>query len=63
MGQHQVEGWLNYELERMWKEAVMPYFKVLSQYASNGTEKNNGNLSQESQPTGQFLYDNLILRK
>jgi hypothetical protein len=36
---------MNNELERMWKEAVMTYFKVLSQKMPGGTEGNHENLS------------------
>jgi hypothetical protein len=30
-----------YELERIWKEAAMTYFKVLSWHLSGGTEEND----------------------
>jgi hypothetical protein len=35
---------VNNELDKMWKEAVMIYFKVLSQHLLGGTEENNENL-------------------
>jgi hypothetical protein len=34
---------VNYELERMWKEAVMACFKVLSQHMAGGTKKQHEN--------------------
>jgi hypothetical protein len=36
------------ELERMWKEAVVAYFKVLSRHSPGGTEENTKTLSQDS---------------
>jgi hypothetical protein len=32
---------MNDELEKMWKEAVVAYFKVLSQNSPEGTEENH----------------------
>jgi hypothetical protein len=32
---------MNDELERMWKEAVVAKFKILSRYFSGGTEENH----------------------
>jgi hypothetical protein len=32
---------MNTELERMWKEAVVTYFVVLSQHLSGGVEEND----------------------
>jgi hypothetical protein len=43
----------------MWKEAVMAYFKVLSQYFLGGTEENNENLSQDGQCSGPDLKPRL----
>jgi hypothetical protein len=40
---------MNNELERMWKEAVMASFEVLSGNLPRGTEGNRKNLRQESQ--------------
>jgi hypothetical protein len=34
---------MNDEFERMWKEAVTDYFKVLSRHSSGGTEENQEN--------------------
>jgi hypothetical protein len=42
--QHQMEGQLmNNELERMWQEAVIAHFKVLSQNLPQETEENHKN--------------------
>jgi hypothetical protein len=35
---------VNDELERMWKEAVVAYFKVLLQHSIGGTEENHDKL-------------------
>jgi hypothetical protein len=32
------------EIERMWKEAVVACFKVISQYLPGGTEENHENI-------------------
>jgi hypothetical protein len=40
---------VNDELERIWKEAVVAYFKVLSQQFSGTLKKPTNTLSQESQ--------------
>jgi hypothetical protein len=40
---HQMEGFMNDELERMCKEGVMAYFKVLCQNLPGGTEENHKN--------------------
>jgi hypothetical protein len=39
---------LNNKLERMWKDAVMAYFDVLSEHLSEGTGKNPENSSLDS---------------
>jgi hypothetical protein len=41
---------VNNELEKMWKEAIMPRFKVLSRHFSGGTEENCEHLFHESGP-------------
>jgi hypothetical protein len=41
------------ELERMWKEVVVPYFKVLSRQSPGGSKKNHENLSQYSRSPGR----------
>jgi hypothetical protein len=48
---------VNYELERIWKEAVVAYFKVLSGYFPGGTEETTKSLSQDS----RSAYRDLIL--
>jgi hypothetical protein len=41
--QYRVMGWLvDNELGRMWKEAVVPWFKVLSQHFPLGAEEHHG---------------------
>jgi hypothetical protein len=37
---------MNNELQRMWKEAVMTYFKVLFQHLPRRTEENYKNFNQ-----------------
>jgi hypothetical protein len=37
---------MNDELERIWKKAVLVYFKLLSQHLSGGTEEYHESLSQ-----------------
>jgi hypothetical protein len=37
---------MNNELERIWKEAVMTWFKVISQHLPGGTEEATNNLSR-----------------
>jgi hypothetical protein len=46
---------VNDELEKIWKEAVMTKFKVLSWYLPGGSEENHKNLSQDSQSPSQDL--------
>jgi hypothetical protein len=41
---------VNYELERMWKELGMAYFKVLFHHLLGGLRKSTENLSLNSQP-------------
>jgi hypothetical protein len=43
------------ELERMWKEAVMASFKVLSRHFPGGTAETTKNLSQDSWSLGRDL--------
>jgi hypothetical protein len=43
------------QLERMWKEAVMAQFKVLSWHLPGGIEENYKNLTQYSLSLGQDL--------
>jgi hypothetical protein len=38
--------YVNDELERTWKEAIVAYFKVLPRHPAGGTEENLENLSQ-----------------
>jgi hypothetical protein len=42
-----IECLMNNELEKIWKEAVTAYFKVLSQHLPEDTEENHETLSQE----------------
>jgi hypothetical protein len=46
---------VNNELERMWKEAVMASFKVLSKHLPGGPEEKHEHLSQDSPSLGQEL--------
>jgi hypothetical protein len=46
---------VNKELERIWNEAIVAYFKVLSRHLPGGTEENHGNLSQDSRSPGRDL--------
>jgi hypothetical protein len=46
---------VNDELERMWKEAPVAKFKMLSQHLLGGTEENHENLNQDSQSPGRDL--------
>jgi hypothetical protein len=49
-------GWLkDNELERMWKEAVVAFLKVLSRHLPGGTEENDENLSQNCRSPGRDL--------
>jgi hypothetical protein len=34
---------MNEELERMWKEAMVAYLKILTQHLPGGSEENNNN--------------------
>jgi hypothetical protein len=42
-----------YELERIWKEAVMAYFMVISWHFPGGNDENHENLSQDLPNTKQ----------
>jgi hypothetical protein len=33
---------MNNELERVWKEAIVTYFKILPRHLTGGTEENHG---------------------
>jgi hypothetical protein len=46
----QIEMTVNYEVERMWKELGMAYFKVLLCHLLGGLRKSTKNLSLNSQP-------------
>lgn len=47
-----MEGQLtNDELERMWKKAVIAYFKVVSQNLSKETEENHKNSQERCCPS------------
>jgi hypothetical protein len=46
---------MNNELERMWQEAVMTSFEVLSSNLSGRTEKNNKTSCQDSWTPSQDL--------
>jgi predicted P-loop ATPase len=46
---------MNDELERIWKEMVMAYFKVPSWHLSEESEEKHKNLSQDSRSPGQDL--------
>jgi hypothetical protein len=39
--------WINTELERMWKEAIVGWFEVPSQRLSGGTEKTHEELNND----------------
>jgi hypothetical protein len=45
---------VNDELEKIWKEAVMTYFKVESRHSPGGTKDNAENLSQDSRSCNSF---------
>jgi hypothetical protein len=48
-----MEEWqVNDESERIWKQAVMAWFKGLSQHLSGGTEKTYKNLNLDSLSLG-----------
>jgi hypothetical protein len=47
--------WLNNELERAWKEAVVSLFEVLYQHLSWGLKKTTKILSQNRRSLGQYL--------
>jgi hypothetical protein len=47
---------VNDELENMLKEAVVVYFKALSQHFPGGTEENHENVSNDSRFPGQDFY-------
>jgi hypothetical protein len=46
---------MNDELERIWKEAVMAYFKVLCRNLPRGAEENYENLMQYRRSSGLDL--------
>jgi hypothetical protein len=46
---------VNYELERIWKELGMAYFKVLSHHLLGGLRKSTKNFSLNSQPADSEL--------
>jgi hypothetical protein len=46
---------VNDDLERMWKEAAVAKFKMLSQHLLGGAEENHENLNQDSQSPGRDL--------
>jgi hypothetical protein len=46
---------INDELERIWKEAVLALFQVLSQHLTGELRKLMENLSQDSQSPGRDL--------
>jgi len=46
---------VNDELEGMWKETIVAYFKVLSRHLPGGTEESHKNFSQDSLSLGQNL--------
>jgi hypothetical protein len=50
-----LNGRMNNELERVWKETVLAQFSALSQYSKGGTEKNTKNLSQDCRSPGRDL--------
>jgi hypothetical protein len=43
---------VNDELEKIWKEAVMAYFKVLSWHSPGGTEENHDKPQSEQPDSG-----------
>jgi hypothetical protein len=47
---------VNDELEKMLKEAVVVYFKALSQHFPGGTEENHENVINDSRSPGQDFY-------
>jgi hypothetical protein len=50
---------VNDQLERMWKKAVVAYFKVLSRHSPGGTEENHEILSQDSRCPVRYLNTGL----
>jgi hypothetical protein len=46
---------MNDELERIWKEAVMAYFNVLSRHLSEGTEANHEKICPDVRTRGRDL--------
>jgi hypothetical protein len=46
---------INYEMEWIWKEAIMASFEVLSRICLEGLRKTTKNLSQDSRSPGRDL--------
>jgi hypothetical protein len=46
---------MNDELERIWKEAVVAWFKLLSLHLPGGTEEHNANSCHDSRSPGRDL--------
>lgn len=46
---------MNYELERVWNESVVPYFKVSSWHLFGEIEENCVNVSHDSWSLGQNI--------
>jgi hypothetical protein len=53
----------NYEMETMWRETAVAYFKAPSQNLSGWTEGNNENLSQDSKSPGEESNPELMNTK
>jgi hypothetical protein len=45
------------DLERIWKESVMPNFKILSRHSPGGMRKTTKNLNQDSRKPGLRFRD------
>lgn len=55
---------MNDELRKVWKEAVMTYFKGLTLHFPEGTERNHEKLSRDSHPTYRLrikIYVEVVL--
>jgi hypothetical protein len=50
---------MNYELEKIWKESVIVYIKVLSRHLPGGIEENYKNLSKDSRSVDRDLNKGL----